>query len=131
MCSLAALAPLYIFRPLDILLQFLAIATACLPIYTTLTALPYKTYSRLFSCGKELEEEFAEKPSALQDTALSDAISEASNSRTVATSTTSKSGRFSSEYAKEKFRMVIDGVVETCMRPAPFFLGPNTISFVQ
>ena len=130
MCSLAALAPLYIFRPLDILLQFLAIATACLPIYTTLTALPYKTYSRLFSCGNELEEEFAEKPSALQDMARSDAISEAS-SRTVATSATSKSGKFSSRDAKGKFRMVVDGVVETCMRPAPFFLGPNTISFVQ
>jgi hypothetical protein len=48
-----ALAPLYIFRPKDYLLQFVLLVTAFLPFYTTLTALPYSFYTSLFKCPRD------------------------------------------------------------------------------
>jgi hypothetical protein len=42
----ASLAPIIIFRPKDYLLMFLFAVTAFIPIYTTLTALPYSSWKR-------------------------------------------------------------------------------------
>ena len=48
------------------------------------------------------------------------------------TAATSESLDYSSRSStKVKAQMLVDGIVETCMRPAPFFLGPNTIRFVR
>lgn len=44
-CS--SLAPIIIFRPKDYLLMFLFAVTAFIPIYTTLTALPYSSWKRV------------------------------------------------------------------------------------
>jgi hypothetical protein len=43
----ASLAPIIIFRPKDYLLMFLFAVTAFIPIYTTLTALPYSSWKRV------------------------------------------------------------------------------------
>ena len=43
----ASLAPIVIFRPKDYLLMFLFAVTAFIPIYTTLTALPYRSWKRV------------------------------------------------------------------------------------
>ena len=44
-CIMGVLLTLYFFKPKDYLLQFLLIVTAFLPIYTTLTAFPYRYYT--------------------------------------------------------------------------------------
>jgi hypothetical protein len=44
----ASLTPIIIFRPEDYLLIFLFAVTAFIPIYTTLTALPYSSWKRSF-----------------------------------------------------------------------------------
>jgi hypothetical protein len=43
----ASLAPIIIFRPKDYLLMFLFAVTAFIPIYTTLTALPFSSWKRV------------------------------------------------------------------------------------
>lgn len=62
--SCACLVPIFIFRPQDVLLQFLFSITAFLPIYTTLTALPYNCWKRFFRrlrfvfccrCGRQFQ----------------------------------------------------------------------------
>jgi hypothetical protein len=44
--TIAALIPIVLFKPKDFFLQSLFVSTALLPIYTTLTALPYSTFKR-------------------------------------------------------------------------------------
>jgi hypothetical protein len=48
----ASLAPIIIFRPDDYFLIFLFAVTAFIPIYTTLTALPYSSWKRMCRCIK-------------------------------------------------------------------------------